>query len=121
MTDFIPGDSYRIDIVGADSTLIIDSWLSQIKANVVNRDGVIQVDTTFGKLYGPLIGNIENDEGDILFNSDSRTVHMDVVGNVKDTNNATFHKGICFFLFKPVTLLRSDRSGFSSSKFSSIL
>jgi hypothetical protein len=87
MTDFIPGDSYRIDIVGADSTLIIDSWLSQIKANVVNRDGVIQVDTTFGKLYGPLIGNIENDEGDILFNSDSRTVHMDVVGNVKDTNN----------------------------------
>ena len=87
MTDFIPGDSYRIDIVGADSTLIIDSWLSQIKANVVNRDGVIQVDTTFGKLYGPLIGNIENDEGDILFNSASRTVHMDLVGNVKDSNN----------------------------------
>jgi hypothetical protein len=87
MTDFIPGDSYRIDIVGADSTLIIDSWLSQIKANVVNRDGVIQVDTTFGKLYGPMVGNVENEEGDVLVNASSRTVHMDVVGNLKDSNN----------------------------------
>ena len=87
MTDFIPGDSYRIDIVGADSTLIIDSWLSQIKANVVNRDGIIQVDTTFGKLYGPMVGNIEDEQGNVLFNSASKTVHMDLVGNVKDANN----------------------------------
>lgn len=87
MTDFIPGDSYRIDIVGADSTLIIDSWLSQIKANVVNRDGIIQVDTTFGKLYGPMVGNIEDEQGNVLFNSASKTVHMDLIGNVKDANN----------------------------------
>ena len=84
MTDFIPGDSYRIDVVGADSTLMIDSWTSQVKANVVNRDGVVQVDTTFGKLYGPMIGNIEDDEGGILLNSNSKQVHMDLVGNVKD-------------------------------------
>ena len=50
MTDFIPGDSYRLDIVGADSSIIIDSWLSQVKASVVNKDGQLQVDTTFGKL-----------------------------------------------------------------------
>jgi len=87
MTDFIPGDSYRIDIVGADSTLIIDSWLSHIKANVVNKDGIVQVDTTFGKLYGPMVGNVENEEGDVLLNASSRTVHMDVVGNVKDNAN----------------------------------
>tara|TARA_B100000683_G_scaffold277731_1_gene338417 strand:- start:4631 stop:6073 length:1443 start_codon:yes stop_codon:yes gene_type:complete len=84
MTDFIPGDSYRLDIVGADSSIIIDSWLSQVKASVVNKDGQLQVDTTFGKLYGPMVGDVEHENGDILLNADSRTAYFDVVGSIKN-------------------------------------
>ena len=84
MTDFIPGDSYRLDIVGADSSIIIDSWLSQVKASVVNKDGQLQVDTTFGKLYGPMVGDVEHESGDILLNSDTRTAYFDVVGSIKN-------------------------------------
>ena len=89
MTDFIPGDSYRIDVVGADSTTIIDSWLSQIKADVVSRDGVVQVDTTFGKLYGPMVGNVESLEGDMLINASAGKAFLNVQGNILDSLNNT--------------------------------
>ena len=86
MTDFIPGDSYRLDVIGADSTLIVDSWTSQIKADVVSNDGQIQVDTATGKIYGPMIGNIEDIDGAIIYDADmtqfNGTVKGDLLNNL---------------------------------------
>lgn len=87
MTDFIPGDEYRIDIVGADDAILVDSWNSQIKANVVAADGTIQVDTATGKLYGPLVGNIEDIDGNVIYNAAGNILNTTVSGNVMDLNN----------------------------------
>lgn len=82
----IPGDAYRIDVVGADEQVIVDSWTSQVKGNVVTRDGVLQVDTTNGKIYGPLVGDIEDISGNTIFNNDLRLFTTDIKGDVRNTN-----------------------------------
>lgn len=87
MTDFIPGDEYRIDIIGADDAILVDSWNSQIKANVVAQDGTIQVDTATGKLYGPLVGNIEDIDGNVIYDAVANSFNTTVSGNILDLNN----------------------------------
>lgn len=85
MTDFIPGEGYRLDIIAADESVIVDSWAGQIKGDVVAVDGSIMVDVNSGKIYGPMIGNIEDIDGTILFDSDLREFRTDIIGDVKDT------------------------------------
>lgn len=82
MTDFTPGDAYRIDIVGADSSIIVDSWSSQIRGDVVSVDGLVLVDTGEGKLYGPLIGNIENASAETIIDVDNKLALLDVKGDI---------------------------------------
>ena len=82
MTDFTPGDAYRIDIVGADSSIIVDSWSSQIRGDVVSVDGLVLVDTGEGKLYGPLIGNIENASADTIIDIDGKLAEINLKGDV---------------------------------------
>lgn len=86
MPDFIPGEQYRLDILGADDSVIVDSWNSQIKADTISKEGVIQVDTTTGKLYGPFVGNIEDYDGSIVFDLDLRKFDTDIRGNVFDSD-----------------------------------
>ncbi len=109
MTDFIPGEAYRLDIITADETVIVDSWQGQIKASVVDIDGIILVDVETGNLYGSLIGTIEDTEGNTIlsstgnltgsvtgsvyddneglaFDGDTGLVIADVVGNIVDSN-----------------------------------
>lgn len=69
MSDFVPGEPYRIDIIGTDESVLVDSWNNQIRADVVTKSGLIQVDTNTGKVYGPFVGNIEDDEGEIIYDS----------------------------------------------------
>ena len=69
MADFIPGESYRLDVVGADSDVLVDSWTSQIKASVVSKSGALQVDVDTGKIFGPMIGDIHDLDGTVLFDS----------------------------------------------------
>jgi len=85
MTDFIPGEAYRLDVKAADEKIIVDSWQNKIRADVVSDDGAIQVDVSTGKLYGPLIGNIEDVDGNVIFNSNAQVLRGDIEGNVYDS------------------------------------
>lgn len=87
MADFIPGEAYRLDIVGADESLIVDSWTSQIKASVVAKDGTLQVDVDSGTVFGPLIGDIQDIDGTTIFDSVSKILKADVQGDVYDVND----------------------------------
>ena len=84
MADFIPGEAYRLDIVGADENVLVDSWSSLIKASVVARDGTLQVDVDSGKIYGPLIGDIQDIDGSVIFDSVNKVFTADVKGDVLD-------------------------------------
>lgn len=88
MSDFIPGEAYRIDVVGADESVLVDSWTSQVKASVVARDGTLQVDVDTGRLYGPLIGDIHDIDGSVIFDSVTKTLTGDVKGNLLDSTGS---------------------------------
>lgn len=85
MADFIPGEGYRLDIIAADESVIVDSWAGQIKGDVVAVDGSIQVDVHSGKIYGPLIGNIEDIDGTVLYDSELAEFRTSIIGDVKDS------------------------------------
>ena len=84
MADFIPGESYRLDVVGADGDLLVDSWTSQVKASVVSKAGSLQVDVDTGKVFGPLIGDIEDIDGTVIFDSSANTIKTNLIGEVRD-------------------------------------
>lgn len=84
--EFIPGDAYRIDIVGADSSIIVDSWASQIKADIVSVDGSLMVDTGEGKLYGPLDGDVVNSSNNLIIDTENAIGNISINGDVLDIN-----------------------------------
>jgi hypothetical protein len=84
MADFIPGESYRLDVVGADGDVLVDSWTSQLKASVVSKAGALQVDVDTGKIFGPLIGDIEDVDGTLIFDASLNVFKTNLVGEVRD-------------------------------------
>ena len=84
MADFIPGESYRLDVVGADGDVLVDSWTSQIKASVLSKAGALQVDVDTGKVFGPLIGDIEDIDGTVIFDASLNTFKSNLIGEVRD-------------------------------------
>ena len=92
MTDFIPGEAYRLDIITADETVIVDSWQGQVKASVVDVNGIILVDVETGNLYGSLIGTIEDTEGNTILSSTGNLTGS-VTGSVYDDNGALAFDG----------------------------
>ena len=89
MTDFIPGEAYRLDIVGADDSVIIDSWANKVKASVVATDGTLQVDVDSGRIYGPMIGDILDIDGTVVYDATLKKLTADVVGDILDTEGNT--------------------------------
>ena len=89
MADFIPGEAYRLDIVGADESVLVDSWTSQIKASVVAKDGTLQVDVDTGKIFGPMVGDVLGIDGNTILDTVANTLTADVVGNVLDNEGNT--------------------------------
>jgi len=109
--EFIPGDQYRLDIIGADSTIIVDSWTGQVRADIVGHNGELIVDVAANKVYGPLVGNVEtlagetildtenkqftgvlygdvyNSENEIVLDADNNTLYANVNGNIVDEFN----------------------------------
>lgn len=63
MTDFIPGDNYRINIVSDDSTTLVDSWAGYIRASTLDADGSLMVDVDTGTIQGKLIGDVYSENG----------------------------------------------------------
>jgi uncharacterized glyoxalase superfamily protein PhnB len=78
------GASYRINIEGTDSTLVVDSYRGVIKANLVDSEDRIIVDSNNRIFRGDLSGNIVNDIGAIVVDSEEKLFFGNVVGNVVD-------------------------------------
>ena len=85
MTDFIPGEAYRLDIITADETTIVDSWQGHVKADVVSNSGAILVDVSTGKLYGTHVGNIEKADGTEVLNILTGNITGNLKGNILDS------------------------------------
>jgi hypothetical protein len=91
----IPGDTYRISISGADSSILVDSWNSVITANVRAGDDSTLVDIYqkkfFGTVDGKLDGLVVNSVGDIVLHPgtehEAALYTGDVTGDV--TGNLT--------------------------------
>ena len=96
------GASYRINIEGTDSTLVVDSYRGVIKANLVDSEDRIIVDCNNGIFRGDLSGNIVNDIGAVVVDSNEKLFFGNVVGNVVDelgnvivnTSDKIFHGNI---------------------------
>lgn len=86
MTDFIPGEGYRLDVVDANDTVLVDSWAGQLKADLVSPDGTIIVDVETGKIYGSFIGDIEDVDGSIIFDYNLKELTANVKGDVYNTS-----------------------------------
>lgn len=76
------GASYRINIEGLDSTLIVDSYRGIIKANLVDNDDFVLVDYDSRTFYGELAGNITDNLGNIILDSEQKLFKGDLVGNI---------------------------------------
>jgi len=63
------GASYRINIEGMDSTLIVDSFRGIIKANIVDVDDYIIVDYENKTFHGNFVGNVIDDLGNVVLNT----------------------------------------------------
>lgn len=89
----IPGDTYRISISGADSSILVDSWNSVITANVRAGDDSTLVDIYqkkfFGTVDGKLDGLVVNSVGDIVLHPgtehEAALFTGDVTGDVTGT------------------------------------
>lgn len=107
--ELFEGNNYRINIVGSDSSVILDSWSNQLKANVVTTYGTVLLDidketfsgnivTVDGKPMVDIItneitadfitGNLVTKHGDIAFDSALHLFKGPIEGNVVDQNNS---------------------------------
>jgi hypothetical protein len=76
------GASYRINIEGMDSTLIVDSFRGIIKANIVDADDYIIVDYENKTFYGNFVGNVVDDLGNDVLNISEKAFYGNVIGNI---------------------------------------
>lgn len=81
--DIYEGYSYRINIVGADSAIIVDSHTGLIKASVADAEENIIVDVDTGTLRGTLVGDVFSQNLELIL--DSKTRNLNVKSVVADT------------------------------------
>jgi hypothetical protein len=103
--ELFEGNNYRINIVGSDSSIILDSWSGQLTANVVTNYGTVLLDIekeTFGgsivdqnnsivldNLNKSYYGNVFTPFNEIIVDSNNKTLHGDLHGNVVNIHNET--------------------------------
>lgn len=79
------GASYRINIEGADSTIIVDSWTNTIKANIASSTGEVLLDEQTGTFQGKFKGDLLTNDGRPVFDANSNQFTADAFnGNIKD-------------------------------------
>lgn len=88
------GASYRINIEGLDSTLIVDSYRGIIKANLVDNDDFVLVDYDSRTFYGELSGNITDNLGNVILDSEQRLFNGDLVGNIFSEDGQVIYDSI---------------------------
>ena len=79
------GGQYRIDIVGADSSIIVDSNTGRISASLANSTDTIIVDTEAAKFYGSLVGSVFDSTNNIAYDPDTRQFSVNLRGSMVDT------------------------------------
>ena len=82
MTEFVPGSQYRLDIVGSDESILVDSWNNFIKGSVAKADGTVMVDTSTGNVYATLVGSIVDSGGTVLVDLDTKNFYGNLIGDV---------------------------------------
>jgi hypothetical protein len=75
--EYYEGASYKINIEGYDSTLILDGYTRTLKATVIDQNDNIMVDHETGTLYGTLVGNIVDTDNNLIFDSERRIIHAE--------------------------------------------
>jgi len=83
------GGQYRIDIVGADSSIIVDSNTGRISASLSNSTNTIVVDTEAAKFYGSLVGPVFDSTNNIAYDPDIRQFFGKLRGSMIDTDGDT--------------------------------
>ena len=78
------GASYRINIEGTDSTLVVDSYRGVIKANLIDSNDRVVVDCNAGIFRGDLTGSVIDNVGNIVVDPEEKLFFGNVVGNVVD-------------------------------------
>lgn len=77
--EYYEGASYRINIEGYDSTLILDGYTRTLKANVIDQNDNMMVDHETGTLYGTLVGNIVDNESNVVYDSETKTITVEQI------------------------------------------
>ena len=81
--EIFDGAGYRINIVGADSTVILDSYTRTIMANLTSSEGVLLLDQDLGEFYGDLKGNIRNVYGGKILDIETSHISIETIyGNI---------------------------------------
>ena len=101
----VEGSNYRINIVGDDSSILLNTSTKKFTGTVVGNDGTILVDAGTNVFDGRLVGNATGDLRGSVFGDDS-TVLVDGINSkiVGDINNA-------LVLTEQVTVNSSSASG----------
>lgn len=69
------GASYRINIEGADSTVILDSWTNTLKANIASSTGEVLLDEQTSTFFGNFKGNLVCNDDEIVFDADKKEIY----------------------------------------------
>ena len=69
------GASYRINIEGADSTIILDSWTNTLKASIASSTGEVLLDEQTATFFGTFKGNIIANNDEVVFDADTKEVY----------------------------------------------
>lgn len=77
--EYYEGASYRINIEGYDSTLILDGYTRTVRANVIDQNDNILVDHETATLYGTLVGNMIDVEGNVVYNAETKNLSVEKI------------------------------------------
>ena len=79
------GANFRINIEGADSTIILDSWTNTLKANIASSTGEILLDEGARTFYGNFRGDIRaTDNSHIIDYANKNIFANNIEGNLID-------------------------------------
>jgi hypothetical protein len=94
--EFFEGYNYRINIVGADSSIIVDSSTGLIRGSIADVNENIIVDTFNRTFHGTLIGNVIDKDLNVIVDLDQELINIKSINSnsiKSDTINGTTIQG----------------------------
>lgn len=79
------GANFRINIEGADSTIILDSWTNTLKANIASSTGEVLLDEGAKTFYGNFRGDIRSEDNSLIVDHLTKDITANnIQGNLID-------------------------------------